>query len=109
MMKKKGESELELVKSMSKACFPIPKLTKVSLPRLAKRIDALKTFETKYDVEANSGGASYVCVKSDDLGLSFNVYRNGKVVIWHSLSPKALSYFLDFFYYFEIINCLERV
>ena len=103
----KSKCELEAIKSMSKARFPLPKNSGVCLPAVAKKVEGFNSVVVKYDVESNQGGASYVNICVEDLGLSFNVYRNGKVVVWHTLSPKALAYFLDFFYYSVVVNCLE--
>jgi len=90
--------------------FPIPKRNGISLELLYKKITEMNWINTSFDPETNQR-TSYVSINFTFLGnkQAFNVFRNGKCRAWYSLSPKAFRYFLDFFYYSLIIDCLEEI
>jgi len=83
--------------------FPLTPNTQINLPTLC-----IKLQNTKW-LKATNGHPAYIQTSFiiDNTKNSFKIFKNGKLTCCHSVSPKAWHFFLDFFYYTFVINCLE--
>jgi len=88
--------------------LPLPKKTRINLYQLQQIVNNEKTFTTHPTTE-NNNAFSHIAINFELKGKqSFNVYSNGKIRANYSLSTKAMSHLLDFFYYTLVIECFTE-
>ena len=85
------------------ASFPLPLRTQINLIQLNEK---LKLTEW---IKSTNGHPAYIQISLNINGVknSFKVFKIGKLTCCHSISSKAWHFFLDFFYYTFVIECLE--
>ena len=89
--------------------LPLNKLYKpnycISLDLLNVKVQNSKWLKTKYDDTQKN----LISIEVNDWNVYFNIYSNGKIRIWHNNNHEAIHYFIDFFYYEYIIDCLVEL
>jgi len=98
------------------------KYYKISLPQLHQQLQHQDWCESTYDNESNNGGASYIKVNikkipqnifsvtlNKNFTLKFNVYSNGKLMIWERGCGKHLPEWFDEFFTKIVFFTLKEI